>query len=385
MPARLSNRSRLVSQSEIRSMTIACAKAGGINLAQGVCDLTVPDPVIRGAVQAMHEGYNTYTRFDGLPELREAISRRMEADYGLNVDPEGEIVVSAGATGAFYATALALFNPGDEVIVFEPGYGYHATTLAALDVRTSVVRLAPPHWSFNERQLHDAASDRTRGIVINTPGNPTGKVFTRAELERIADFAVKRDLTVITDEIYEHFVYDGLSHVPPATLSELADRTVTISGFSKIYSITGWRLGYAICPPELARAIGHFSDLVYVCAPAPLQIGATRGLISLPPEYYREVAREHGRKRDRFCQALTSAGLAPHVPQGAYYALADISRLPGDTGRDRAMFLLEETGVACVPGEAFVSDPLARNLGRFCFAKKWPELEDACRRLEALA
>ena len=384
MPARLSNRSRLVSQSEIRSMTIACAKVGGINLAQGVCDLTVPDPVIFGAVQAMREGYNTYTRFDGLAELREAIARRMETAHGLAVNPEGEIVVSAGATGAFYATAMALFNPGDEVIVFEPGYGYHATTLAALDVRVSVVRLAPPDWAFTERQLYDAASDRTRAIVINTPGNPTGKVFSRQELECIADFAVKRDLTVITDEIYEHFVYDGLTHIPPASLSGLAGRTVTISGFSKIYSITGWRLGYAICPPELARAIGHFNDLVYVCAPAPLQLGAAKGLVSLPPEYYREVAREHGRKRDRFCQALAVAGLPPLIPQGAYYALADISRLPGDTGRDRAMHLLERTGVACVPGEAFISDPMARNLGRFCFAKKWPELEDACRRLETL-
>lgn len=383
MPPRLSNRSKHASQSEIRAMTIECARVKGINLAQGVCDLAVPDPVLAGARDAL-PSHTTYTRFDGLPDIRTAIAARMARDHGRTVDPETEIVVSIGATGAFYATCLALLEPGDEVILFEPGYGYHANTLLALDAVPVAVRLQPPDWTLDEAALRAALSPRTKAVIVNTPGNPTGKVFSRADLELLARVARERDLAVITDEIYEHFVFDGREHIPPAGLPGMAERTVTISGFSKVFAITGWRLGYAVCREDWSRAIGHLSDLVYVCAPAPLQMGAARGLLELGPDYYAGVARDHQAKRDRFCAALDKAGLTPHPPQGAYYALADISAFPGTTGRERAMHLLEKTGLACVPGGAFVSDGSGEGLGRFCFAKQWDVLEEACRRLENL-
>ncbi|WP_022663444.1 pyridoxal phosphate-dependent aminotransferase [Paucidesulfovibrio longus] len=385
MPIRQSNRCDLVKQSDIRSMTLACAERGGINLAQGVCDLDVPEPVLQGAADAMREGYNVYTRFDGLPELRLAIAEKQRRFQGLNLDPETQIVVSAGATGAFQAACTALLEAGDEVLLFEPYYGYHVSTLRAMDVTPRFVPLHAPDWSFDDAELEAAASPRLRAVVLNTPCNPCGKVFSRAELERVADFCQAHDLFLFTDEIYEHFVYDGLEHVSPACLPGMEERTIAISGASKVFAVTGWRLGWASCHPRWREPIGHFNDLYYVCAPAPLQIGVARGITGLGQEYYHELAEDHGKKRDRFCEALKNAGLAPHVPQGAYYALADISSLPGRDSRERAMHLLERTGVACVPGRAFWHDGAGEGLARFCFAKRWPELNQACERLERLS
>lgn len=384
MTLHVSAKSSLASQSEIRAMTLACAKAGGVNLAQGVCDLDVPPVVIAGAKKAMDDGYNIYTRYDGLAPLRQAIAEKQRRFTGLAADPEREIVVSNGATGAFYSACMALLNPGDEVILFEPYYGYHVNTLLAMDLTPVFVELTAPDWSFSAQDLARAASPRTRAILINTPVNPCGKVFNREELSWIADFARERDLFVFTDEIYEHFVYDGLTHLCPATLPGMKERTIVISGLSKVFSVTGWRLGYAICDARWAQPIGFCNDLVYVCGPAPLQMGAAAGLAGLPDAYYEGISRDHQGKRDRFCAALAKAGLAPHVPRGAYYALADLSRLPGETGKDKAMFLLERTGVACVPGEAFFRGGTGRNLGRFCFAKKDPVLNEAIARLARL-
>jgi len=382
MPIRQSKRCDLVKQSDIRSMTLACAEAGGINLAQGVCDLDVPEPVIQGAQEAMRQGYNVYTRFDGLPEFRRAIARRQRRFQGLDLDPEQNIVVSVGATGAFQATCAALLNPGDEVLLFEPFYGYHVNTLRSMDMVPVFVPLHEPDWHFRDSELEAVASPRLRAVVLNTPVNPCGKVFSREELQRVADFCLEHDLLLITDEIYEHFVYDGHTHVSPATLPGMEERVISISGVSKVFAVTGWRLGWAVCHPRWREPIGHFNDLYYVCPPAPLQIGAARGMDELGPEYYAELAEDHRKKRDRFCTALRRAGLAPHVPSGAYYALADISHLPGDDSHQRAMHLLRETGVACVPGRAFWNSDKGQGLARFCFAKRWPELEEACRRLE---
>jgi aminotransferase len=365
-------------------MSIECARVGGINLAQGVCDLPVPDVVIRGAEEAMERGSNIYTRFDGRVELRRAIADRQRRDAGMDVDPEGQIVVSAGATGAFYAACLALLDEGDEVVVFEPYYGYHIVTMASLGIRPVFVTLAPPDWAFTAADLERVVTPRTRALILNTPSNPAGKVFSRAELAVVADFAQAHDLFVFTDEIYENFVFDGLEHVAPATLPGMARRTITISGLSKVFAVTGWRIGYAICDPEWALAIGHFNDLVYVCAPAPLQLGAARGLNELGPDYYRGVSDDHQRKRDLFCATLADIGLPPHVPAGAYYTLADVSSLPGDTAKARALHLLERTGVACVPGSAFYRGATGETLARFCFAKEMPILEDAMTRLRGL-
>lgn len=385
MTLRVSRRRPLVAQSEIRNMSIECARVGGINLAQGVCDLPVPEAVVRGAEEAMRRGSNIYTRFDGRVELRRAIAARQLRDTGLDADPEGQVVVSAGATGAFYSACLALLDEGDEVVVFEPYYGYHIVTLASLGIKPVFVTLAPPDWAFAAADLERAVTPRTRAIILNTPSNPAGKVFSREELTLVADFAQAHDLFVFTDEIYENFVFDGRAHITPATCPGMARRTITISGLSKVFAITGWRIGYAICDPEWALAIGHFSDLVYVCAPAPLQLGAARGLEELGTDYYQGVAEDHQRKRDLFCATLRDIGLAPHVPAGAYYTLADISALPGDTAKARAMHLLERTGVACVPGSAFYQGDTGETLARFCFAKEMPILEDAMRRLRTLA
>ena len=384
MGLKLSKRHEWVMQSEIRNMSIECELVQGINLSQGVCDLEVPAVVRQGAQVAMDAGVNTYTRYDGLGELREAIARKQKLFTGMDVDPETEIIVSAGTTGAFYCACLALLDPGDEVILFEPYYGYHLSTLVATQAVPVYVRMEPPMWTFSDRDLEKVLSPRTRGMMINTPANPSGKVFTREELERLAAFAARHDLFVFTDEIYEHFVYDGRKHIPPGSLPGMKERTITISGLSKTFSITGWRVGYSLSDARWAQTIGYFNDLVYVCAPAPLQMGVARGLVELPPEYYENLAREYVTKRDKACGALYTAGLKPHVPQGAYYVLADISRIPGEGSKAKAMNLLRQSGVACVPGEAFYHDDAGENLARFCFAKEDAVLEEACRRLEKI-
>ena len=381
---RLSARSGDILQSEIRSMSLECERIGGINLSQGVCDTPVPIEVQQGAFEGVTEGFNTYTRYDGLDELRRAIAVKMREYNGVRVDPSSEIVVSAGATGAFYCACLALLDPGDEVILFEPYYGYHLTTLLAAEAVPRYVPMEPPAWTFSLDELERAVTPRTRAVLVNTPGNPSGKVFTRSELQQIADFAIRHDLFVFTDEIYEYFLYDGREHVTPAAIPGLADRTVSISGFSKTFSITGWRIGYAVASSRWAETIGYYNDLVYVCAPAPLQIGVARGLTRLAPEYYRSLQTDYTAKRDQFCRALSAAGLTPYVPEGAYYVLADASVLPGRSSKERAMSLLESTKVAAVPGSAFFTGDRGDTLLRFCFAKSSADLDEACRRLEQL-
>lgn len=384
MALSLSKRHASVLQSEIRNMSIECDRIGGINLSQGVCDTEVPVAVRRAAQEAIDNGINTYTRYDGLDELREAIAVKQQRFTGMNIDPQNEIVVSAGATGALYCACLALLDPGDEIILFEPYYGYHVNTFASTGIAPVYIRTIPPNWSFSYEDLESTVTPRTRGIMINTPGNPSGKVFSPEELDRIARFADKYDLFVFTDEIYEHFVYEGRQHVPPATLPGMKERTITISGLSKTFSITGWRIGYCICDERWSRTIGYYNDLVYVCAPAPLQMGAAKGLLQLGPDYYERLLLEYSMKRDNICTALSKAGLRPQVPQGAYYVLADISRLPGKSSKERAMALLHRTGVASVPGEAFYHDNAGEDLARFCFAKEDSVLDKACKQLEQL-
>jgi aminotransferase len=382
MPLGLSKKTNLIVQSEIRSMSIECEKVNGINLAQGVCDTEVPLPIRKGAQRAVDAGMNSYTRFDGTADLRRAIARKLKEYNHIEADPDTEITVSGGSTGALYCACLALLDPGDEVILFEPYYGYHVNTLLAVEAVPTYLTLRLPDWTFSPEDLEKVVTSRTKAIIVNTPANPSGKVFGRTELEWIAAFASRHDLFVFTDEIYEYFLYDGRCHVSPASLPGMAERTVTISGFSKTFSITGWRIGYSVAKKPWAEAIGYVSDLVYVCAPAPLQYGVSVGLDELALEFYCGLSSEYSRKRDRLCGALGHAGLAPHFPQGAYYVLADASRLPGTTSKDKAMFLLSRTGIAAVPGEAFYHGTEGQNLIRFCFAKTDSELDEACRRLE---
>ena len=371
-------------QSEIRAMTTECDRIGGINLAQGVCDTPVPAPVQEAAIQAIHDGYNIYTRLDGIARLRNAIAAKQQSDYGLTYDPETEVLVASGATGGLHAAAMALLNPGDEVLVFEPFYGYHVSTLQSLRMKPILVSLAEPDYALDINALRAALTQKTRAILLNTPANPSGKVFTRAELESIAAVVQEHDLFLITDEIYEYFVYDGASHISPATLPGMRERTIVISGFSKTFSVTGWRLGYVTADAKWMGVIAYFHDLTYVCAPSAFQHGAAAGLEQLPPSFYRQLAADHQSKRTRILSALTDAGLTPTTPAGAYYVLADVTRLPGKNAAEKARHLLAVTGVAAVAGSAFFRPGHGENLLRFCFAKKDHDLDEACALLRRL-
>jgi len=363
-------------------MSVACENVKGINLAQGVCDTEVPEEVREGAKHAIDHGINSYTRAEGLAPIRQAIAQKMRSFNGVECDPETEVVVNSGSTGAFYCACLALLNPGDEVILFEPYYGYHLNTLVAVEAVPLYVTLRAPEWKFSREDLERTVTLRTRAILINSPANPSGKVFTQEELEWIAGFAKRHNLFVFTDEIYEYFVYEG-RHISMATLPGMRERTITMSGYSKTFSITGWRVGYTVCDRKWAQGISYFHDLIYVCAPAPLQIGVAEGISKLPKSFYDPISQEYVQKRDLLCNTLTEIGLTPSLPKGAYYVLADASMLPGKTSRDKALYLLDQTSVATVAGSAFYHGSDGDNLIRFCYAKTDAELQEACRRLKA--
>ncbi len=370
--------------SDIRSMSRACEAVSGINLGQGICDLPTPPPVARGAHAAIDANHAIYTAPEGIAPLRAAVADKIQRTYGLAFDPVSEVVVTSGATGGFAAACLALFDPGDEIILFEPYYGYHLNTVLTLGLKPVLVATCPPSWELSREALERAITPRTRGVVVCTPANPSGKVWTEAELDLLAAFCEAHDLIALTDEIYEHIVFDGAAHVPLATRGKGArERTVTISGFSKTFAVTGWRLGYLTAPPEMARRITVAHDLLYVCAPTPLQHAAVAGL-GMPESYFAELSRSYAKKRDILCSALADAGLTPYLPRGAYYVLADIRRLNAPSAKAAAMMLLERTKIASVPGTSFYADPVGETLTRFCFAKEDEVLEEAARRLRAL-
>src|SRR5882757_1454633 len=304
-----------VVQSEIRAMSVESDRVGGVNLAQGVCDTEVPSVVAEAAIAAIHEGHNIYTRLDGIPRLRRAIAEKTERMQGLVVDHEREVLVTSGATGAFHAVAMALFDPGDEVLLFEPFYGYHVGTLRSLRVVPVAVELdAAENWALDLDRVRAAITPKTRAVLVNTPSNPAGKVFTRAELEGLAEIAKEHDLFVLTDEIYEHFIYGEVKHISPAAIDGMRERTIIMSGYSKTFSVTGWRIGYVIADAKWIGAIGYFSDLLYVCAPAPFQHGVAAGIEKLGKTFYAGLALEHEAKREMLVGALRDAGLVPHVP-----------------------------------------------------------------------
>jgi aminotransferase len=378
-----------VLQSEIRAMSMECDRIGGVNLAQGICDTEVPAVVSAAAIAAIQSGHNIYTRLDGIARLRAAIAAKARWFLGIEVDPDREVLVTSGATGGFHAALMALLNPGDEVILFEPFYGYHASTLKSMRMKPVLVPLQAPvspdaDWTLDLDALKAAVTGKTRALLINTPSNPAGKIFTRAELEALGAIAAEHNLFLFTDEIYEHFVYGEAEHISPITLDGMRERTILISGFSKTFSVTGWRLGYLIADAKWLSAIAYFHDLTYVCAPAPLQHGVTAGLEQLGPEFYKQLADDHLDKRTRIVAALNDAGMTPYVPRGAYYILADASAIPGETAALKARTLLAKTGVASVAGSAFFRQGHGEELLRFCFAKRDADLEDACTRLRSL-
>src|SRR3954453_18382259 len=322
---RIARRLQDLAQSDIRRMTRECERVGGLNLGQGICDLPTPALVRDGAIAAIRENRSTYSFAEGTRELRQAIARKLDRDNALRADPASEICVTVGASGAYACAINALLDPGDGILLFEPYYGYHLNAALVSGLLPQFVTLSPPDFTLREEELRAAITPKTRAVVVCTPSNPSGKMFSREDLSALARGANEHDLLVITDEIYEYIRYDGRAHVSPASVGGLRDRTVSIMGLSKTFSITGWRLGYAVAPAELTRAITLVNDLYYVCAPTTLQLGAAAGF-EAPRSYFGGLPSGYQRRRDAICASVAAARLAPIVPQGAYDVLADCSR-----------------------------------------------------------
>jgi aspartate/methionine/tyrosine aminotransferase len=379
---RTATRTHGFSESVIREMTRLCAlHDSGINLAQGYPDAPCPQELKDAAVAAIQGDINQYAITWGAKTFRDALVAKHEAFYGLKYDPEREVTVTCGSTEAIFATLMALVNPGDEVVIFEPFYENYGPDSILSGAVPRFVRLREPDWSFDADELAAAFNDRTRAIVVNTPNNPTGKVFSREELAVIAALCERHDVICVTDEIYEHMVYDGLTHVPIATLPGMRDRSVTISGLSKTYSVTGWRVGTVLAPPDLTLAIRKVHDFLTVGAPAPLQEAGAAAL-SLPRTYYQRLAADYDERRGYLVPALEAAGFRTFQPHGAYYVMTDIAGFGFADDVTFARWLVSEIGVAAVPGSSFYSDPAAgRQRLRFHFARRRPTLEAAVDRL----
>jgi aminotransferase len=380
MPAQ---RAATFTESVIREMTRVASQYGAINLAQGFPDFPMPAPMKEAACAAINGDVNQYAVTWGAPALRVAIAEKYHRWYDMPVDPERELTVTCGATEAMAAVFLALIDPGDEVIVFEPYYENYGPDAILAGAKPVFVPLHWPDWHFDPDQLRAAFTNRTRAIVINTPHNPTGKVFNRAELTLIAELCQEHDVWAITDEIYEHIRYHGSHHVL-ATFPGMRERTITISGLSKTFSCTGWRLGFAIAPPRESVAIRKVHDFLTVGAPAPLQQAAAVGM-AFDIDYYNQMAQGYLRRRDRLCAPLAQAGFKFTPPDGAYYILADYSAFSDMNDTDFAMWLTREVGIATVPGSSFHS-PGAKvpRYIRFVFCKKDDTLDAAAERLLTL-
>ncbi|HTO92119.1 MAG TPA: aminotransferase class I/II-fold pyridoxal phosphate-dependent enzyme [Candidatus Sulfotelmatobacter sp.] len=380
----VSERSTRFTESVIREMTRLCHQHSGVNLAQGFPDFAAPEALKQAAAAALHADVNQYAITWGAKRLRDALVAKTERFTGLRYEPETEVTICCGATECMASTMLALVNPGEEVIVFEPFYENYGPDAILCGASPRFVRLREPDWSFDGDELAKAFSDRTKAIIINTPNNPTGKVFTRPELEFIAALCRKWDVIAITDEIYEHILYDGARHVSLASLEGMRERTVVISGASKTYSVTGWRLGWCLAPPALTGAIRKVHDFLTVGAPAPLQEAAAVAL-EFPHAYYDELAAGYVKRRDYLVPALEAAGFAVFRPRGAYYVMTDISGFGFPDDVAFARHLVAEIGVAAVPGSSFYADPIAgRQRLRFQFARRRETLEAAVERLSRI-
>jgi aminotransferase len=374
----LASRVRSLSQSAIRSMTQRAVERGGVNLSQGLCDLPTPDKVKEAAARAIKENRNTYAPLNGLKALREEISKKLEHYNLITADPEKEITVTSGATGGYTCALLSLLEAGDKVLTLEPFYGYHVNLIKLLGFETVLLRLEPPEWRIDFDRLEKLLAGNVRALLINTPANPTGKVFTREELETIGSLCAKYGVWVITDEIYEYIVFNGKKHMSIASLPGLFERTVTVSGFSKTFAITGWRLGYAAGPSAVIEKMALVSDLLYICAPHPLQAGLAAAIQAYGEDYYRNLPVKYDRKRKILGRGLEAYGFEILPLDGTYFLLADYSKRYGRIGSmDAAVRLLEEKAIAAVPADSFYSDSHDEHWLRFCFAKEDEELERA--------
>lgn len=380
----VSDRSARFTESVIREMTRLCQKHNGVNLAQGFPDFPAPQLIKDEAARAVAADVNQYAITWGATRLRQALVEKTERFTGLRYDPDTEVTVCCGATECMIATLLALVNPGDEVVVFEPFYENYGPDAILCGATPRFVRLREPDWSYDPAELEAAFGDKTRAIVINTPNNPTGKVFTRGELDHIAGLCRRWNAVAVTDEIYEHILYDGERHHSLAGFEGMRERTVTISGASKTYSVTGWRIGWCLAPPELSNAIRKVHDFLTVGAPAPLQ-EAIAAALALPDTYYAELAAGYQERRAFLTEVLERSGFRTFQPKGAYYVMTDISGFGFQDDVRFARFLVEDIGVAAVPGSSFYADPASgRERLRFQFARRRETLEAAAERLSRL-
>ncbi len=380
-----SSRAAAMTESVIREMSRVAHRHKAINLAQGFPDFEAPAEIKAAACDAINRNINQYPITWGAKPFRDAIAAKYRAHYGLEFDPEREITVCCGATECMIAAMMAILDPGDEVVAFEPFYENYGPDSIFCGAKLNLVKLHGPDWIFDQAELRKAFSPRTKAIILNTPNNPTGRVFTRSELETIAAACQEFDALAITDEIYEHIVFDGAVHIPIMTLPGMRDRTVLISSLSKTYTVTGWRVGWVLASPDLSDSIRKIHDFLTVAAAAPLQAGGVTAL-SMPSEFYAEIAREYQKKRDLMLSALTGAGFRCYAPQGAYYIMTDISGFGFPDDMTFMAHMAERAGVVAVPGSCFFKDPAsgAQNV-RFCFCKKYETLEEAKNRLRNLA
>jgi aspartate/methionine/tyrosine aminotransferase len=385
----LSDKASLFTESVIREMTRQAMLHGAVNLAQGFPDFPAPAEIKQAAQQAIAGDVNQYAITWGSKNLRQAIARQMGVWQGISVDPEKEVTVCCGSTEAMISTLLAVSNPGDEVIIFEPFYENYGPDSVLSGARPRFVKLRPPEeaageWTLDETELRAAFHRNTKAIIVNTPNNPTGKVFTQEELNLIRDLCVEFDVLAITDEIYEHILYDGKRHISLASLDGMRERTVTINGMSKTYSVTGWRVGWAVAPEKITSAIRKVHDFLTVGAPAPLQEAGAMAL-SLPAEYYAKLAEGYRGRRDHLVPALERAGFQCFLPRGAYYVMTDIAAFGFPDDLEFTKYLVREVGVAAVPGSSFYQHPRdgARQV-RFAFCKKPETLDAAAERLSNL-
>lgn len=380
----VSRKAQQFTESVIREMTRLALEHNAVNLAQGFPDFAAPEEVKEAAVRAIRADINQYAITWGAREFRRAVAERFRDDTGLEVDPEREITVCCGATETMIASLLAIVDPGEEVVVFEPYYENYGPDAIICGAVPRYVRLRPPDWTFDPQELAAAFTDRTRAVILNTPNNPTGKVFTHAELELIAEQCFRTNAYAITDEIYECLVYDGFRHISLATLPGMRERTITINALSKTYSVTGWRVGYAVAPPEVTNAIRKMHDFLTVGAAAPLQeAGATA--LRLPQTYYQKLCENYRMRRDRMLAGLDRVGFRCFQPHGAYYIMTDVSAFGFSNDVEFARYLVREIGVAVVPGSSFYRDPaLGAQQVRFAFCKTEATLDEALRRLAKL-